>query len=114
MRGRASLRLARHKSAAHPLTQLRLRPREERDLSLRNPLPFRGEGQMGYPFVGRGTTAAVAARLGRDVRALDRAQAYVTLTQSWVSRVRAAARTGGGASSVGFRRVSGLRVARPA
>jgi site-specific DNA-methyltransferase (adenine-specific) len=44
------------------------------------------------PFVGRGTTAAVAARLGRDVRALDRAQAYVTLTQSWVNRVRAAAR----------------------
>jgi site-specific DNA-methyltransferase (adenine-specific) len=43
------------------------------------------------PFVGRGTTAAVAARLGRAVRAVDRAPAYVMLTQSWVSRVRAAA-----------------------
>jgi DNA modification methylase len=43
---------------------------------------------IGDPFVGRGTTVAVAARLGRRVRALDRAAEYVELTRRWVSRER--------------------------
>jgi len=41
------------------------------------------------PFVGRGTTAAVAARLGRRVRAGDRSPEYVGLTRAWVARERA-------------------------
>ncbi len=40
------------------------------------------------PFVGRGTTAAVAARLGRCVRASDRSPGYIDLTRGWVVRER--------------------------
>jgi site-specific DNA-methyltransferase (adenine-specific) len=47
---------------------------------------------IGDCFVGRGTTAAVAARLGRRVRAIDRSSHYVTLTRAWVSRERLVAR----------------------
>ncbi len=43
---------------------------------------------VGDPFSGRGTTAAVAARLGRRVRACDRSAAYVDLTRRWVARER--------------------------
>jgi len=43
---------------------------------------------VGDPFVGRGTTAAVTARLGRRVRALDRAKDYVELTRAWVAGER--------------------------
>src|SRR5207249_1089122 len=43
---------------------------------------------VGDPFVGRGTTAAVAARLGRRIRAVDRAEEYIELTQEWVGRER--------------------------
>jgi DNA modification methylase len=47
---------------------------------------------VGDAFVGRGTTAAVAARLGRRVRAIDRSRTYVNLARAWVARERAAAR----------------------
>ena len=48
---------------------------------------WRGDS-VGDPFSGRGTTAAVAARLGRRVRACDRSAAYVDLTRRWVARER--------------------------
>jgi len=45
---------------------------------------------VGDPFVGRGTTAAIAVRWGRRIRALDRAEKYVELARTRVSRERAA------------------------
>jgi site-specific DNA-methyltransferase (adenine-specific) len=46
---------------------------------------------VGDCFVGRGTTAAVAARFGRRIRSTDRSSRYVNLTQAWVARERATA-----------------------
>jgi len=45
------------------------------------------------PFVGRGTTAAVAARLGRVAWASDRDPACVAAARAWVARERAARRS---------------------
>jgi len=44
------------------------------------------EDVVADPFVGRGTTAAVAARLGRIAWASDRDQTCVAATQEWVAR----------------------------
>ena len=44
-------------------------------------------------FAGRGTTPAMATRLGRRVLAGDRAAEYVALARAWVARERAAATT---------------------
>jgi site-specific DNA-methyltransferase (adenine-specific) len=51
---------------------------------------YRGD-VVADPFAGRGTTPAMAARLGRGVMAGDRANAYVALTRAWVAKERAAA-----------------------
>ena len=42
------------------------------------------------PFVGRGTTGAVAARLGRVAWAADRDATGVAATRAWVDRERRA------------------------
>src|SRR5207302_5630431 len=56
---------------------------------------------VGDPFIGRGTTAAVTAHLGRRVRALDRARDYVELTRAWVAvSARVDGLTRGGAPAV--------------
>jgi site-specific DNA-methyltransferase (adenine-specific) len=48
---------------------------------------YRGD-VVADPFAGRGTTPAMAARLGRGVLGGDRAAAYVGLTREWVARER--------------------------
>jgi site-specific DNA-methyltransferase (adenine-specific) len=50
------------------------------------------EDVIADPFVGRGTTAAVAARLGRVAWASDRDPTRVAATREWVTRTRSAAR----------------------
>jgi site-specific DNA-methyltransferase (adenine-specific) len=42
------------------------------------------------PFCGRGTTARVSARLGRQIRAVDRSRLYVARTQAEIAAARAA------------------------
>ena len=58
---------------------------------------YRGD-VVADPFCGRGTTPAMATRLGRRVLAGDRAADYVARTRAWVAKERAArkrtARTG--------------------
>jgi site-specific DNA-methyltransferase (adenine-specific) len=51
---------------------------------------YRGD-VVADPFAGRGTTPAMAARLGRRVLAGDRAPAYVALARAWTAKERAAA-----------------------
>jgi site-specific DNA-methyltransferase (adenine-specific) len=51
---------------------------------------YRGD-VVADPFAGRGTTPAMAARLGRRVLAGDRAAEYVTVACAWVARERATA-----------------------
>jgi DNA modification methylase len=47
------------------------------------------EDVVADPFVGRGTTAAIAARLGRVAWAADRDPACVQRARAWVARERA-------------------------
>jgi site-specific DNA-methyltransferase (adenine-specific) len=49
------------------------------------------EDVIAHPFCGRGTTAAVAARLGRVARAADRDPACVQRARAWVARERGGA-----------------------
>jgi site-specific DNA-methyltransferase (adenine-specific) len=55
---------------------------------------YRGD-VVADPFAGRGTTPAMATRLGRRVLAGDRAAEYVALTCAWVAKERAAAASPG-------------------